>query len=47
MPASFLTAARRDSYGCYASIPTPDELARFFRLTNDDLAQTRQGPRRP
>ncbi len=41
MPASFLTAARRDSYGCYAATPTPDELARFFHLTDDDLAQIR------
>lgn len=41
MPASFLTAARRDSYGCYAAAPTPDELARFFHLTDDDLAQIR------
>lgn len=41
MPASFLTAARRDSYGCYAVAPTTDELARFFHLTDDDLAQIR------
>ena len=39
MPASFLTAAQRDSYGCYAAVPTPDELARFFHLNDDDLAQ--------
>jgi len=35
----FLAAARRDSYGCYAAAPTSDELARFFHLTDDGLAQ--------
>ena len=30
MPVSFLTAAQREGYGCYAVSPTPDELARFF-----------------
>jgi hypothetical protein len=39
MPASFLTATRRDSYGCYAAAPTPDEPARFFHLADDGLAQ--------
>lgn len=36
MPVSFLTVAQRESYGCYAASPTPEELARFFCINDDD-----------
>src|SRR5580704_5164779 len=38
MPVSFLTSAQQESYGRYTAPPTPDELARFFHLSEDDQA---------
>jgi Domain of unknown function (DUF4158) len=38
MTVSFLTSAQRESYGRYAAPPSPDELARFFHLSEDDQA---------
>ena len=38
MPVSFLTSAQRESYGRYAAPLSPDELARFFHLSEDDQA---------
>ncbi len=38
MSVSFLTVAQRESYGRYVISPTPDELARFFHISEDDLA---------
>ena len=40
MPVSFLTSAQQESYGRYAAPPSPDELARFFHLSEDDQALT-------
>jgi len=41
MPISFLTPAQRENYGRYAASPTPDQLSRFFHLSDDDLAEVR------
>jgi Domain of unknown function (DUF4158) len=40
MPVSFLTSAQQESYGRYAAPPSPDELTRFFHLSEDDQALT-------
>lgn len=37
MPVSFLTAVQRESYGRFATSPSPDEIAQFFHLSDDDL----------
>ncbi len=39
MPISFLTPAQRETYGRYAASPTPDQLSRFFHLSDDELIQ--------
>jgi hypothetical protein len=31
VPVSFLTAVQRESYGRFAVVPTPEEIARFCR----------------
>jgi hypothetical protein len=41
MPISFLTPAQRENYGRYAATPTPDQLSRFFHLSDDDLREIR------
>ncbi len=41
MPISFLTPAQRENYGRYAASPTPDQLSRFFHLSDDDLREIR------
>jgi hypothetical protein len=38
MPVSFLTAVQRESYGRFAVVPTPEEIARFCYLSDTDLA---------
>jgi hypothetical protein len=38
MPVSFLTAVQRESYGRFAVVPTPEEIARFCHLSETDLA---------
>jgi TnpA family transposase len=37
MPVSFLSAAQRESYGRFTTSPSPDEIAQFFHLSDDDL----------
>ena len=41
MPISFLTPSQRETYGRYAAPPTPDQLSRFFHLSDDDLQEIR------
>ena len=36
MLVSFLTVTQHDNYGRFAVPPTPDELARFFHISDDD-----------
>jgi len=36
MPVSFLTITQRENDGRFAAKPTPDELARFFHISDDD-----------
>ncbi len=39
MAVSFLTTAQRDHYGRYPDVVTPDDLACYFHLSDDDRAQ--------
>lgn len=36
MPVSFLTEQQRESFGRYTSPPTPEELSRYFYISDDD-----------
>jgi TnpA family transposase len=38
MPVEFITAAQHEVYGQYTGMPTNEDLARFFHLTDGDRA---------
>lgn len=42
MPTSFLTRDQRETFGRFASPPSPEELARYFHLDGTGLATVRQ-----
>ena len=42
MPVSFLTEEQQQSYGRYTGDPSPDHLARYLRLDDNDKAFVRK-----